>query len=883
MIWLGFLNLCVLKAQEHRDFYSYTREMDQYYYDLSTGTPDSLKVPGMKEYLRWKDFWQNRIYNSAGVKGDMDHYGTRMMEAINDPDYLPDSTGGWAWQFVGPDNLSTHNRGIISSLYVNPENWNEIYAGSNSSGMFRTFDGGNNWECITDNLGIPAMGVNDIAVNYTNQDIKYLAVNPLYRSGPAFIYKTIDNCKTWQKVFSPPAAKRTAIRVALDPVNPDIVYAAIHDVVYRSMDAGVNWKLIFNALTYSASWYGDRKLIVDIEFKPGDPGTCVIASTGIRNHYDHEAGGELWITRNAKDDSVYWQRIEDGLPEYCDRYALAVHSSDPATFFIGFSVGIGPFRARFAINQLNFDSFHSENVFEKEWWQNYGSAFSGMGYWCTGMEFSPTDPRVLFIGGYSIQALDLESKQFIFYRGGLKDKDLHVDQRVFKVVSDNGKTCLFSGNDGGISRLEYETGITRSCNGKGLNNVQYYGIGHSESDPGFMIGGTQDNGVFGNGNGNWNVSAVGDAYEVIVDPVQPENVYITATGGSMFIARSVNHGKTFYNTPQPFANGGINHKPFLMSPSDRKTLYVGYNEVFMSPDQCISWQQISDFHNPLNGWNCGDAIGSIGITAHNPDVIYVGFINPTWGNGSHRLFLTSDRGVNWIDLTDPLSSVLYDKGITGIAVSPADENKLFVTFNGYAKDSSGNTIHKVLCSHDAGISWSDVSATLPDLPVNCITGVMIKNEFRIVIGNDLGIFLFDELNGSWQNISQGLPFTIVSDIEFNQSSAELIAGTFGRGIWKSGIPDDPGNKPGQNKNTITFHRVLLSPNPAGNSVSIELPAEMNIQQTIIKVLDIHGHVIIETKPVSHHPLIDTSDWIHGLYLLQLSDGKIMASARLLKI
>jgi hypothetical protein len=412
--------------------------------------------------------------------------------------------------------------------------------------------------------------------------------------------------------------------------------------------------------------------------------------------------------------------------------------------------------------------------------------------------------------------------------------------------------------------------------------VQFYGIGHSEKDPEFFIGGTQDNGVFSNGNGSWSSATLGDAYEVLVDPEEPRKSYVTATGGSMFIAASGNFGRTYYNTPQPFASGGLNRKPFVMTTSEPETVYVGYNELFRSMNGCLSWDKLSAFQDPQNGWNCGNAIGSIGITPHNKDVIYVAFIDPTWGYNVQRFFRTSNSGVEWTDLTENLGIIRNNKGITGILVSPFDENKLWLTFNGYAQSDSGSTIHKVLYSEDAGQHWTDISATLPDLPVNTVSGIISGTDYRIIIGNDLGIFLYDPSESSWKNISVGMPYTIVTDIEVNQTSVEILAGTFGRGIWKSKIPEDIKGKNHSPQISTGITRLIISPNPALDKLHVDIPDNMNPADCRMMILDFRGNILLEMVPAGYHEIIDIERLAAGLYLVKLTDGLKTYSAKLIR-
>lgn len=877
-----FLLFPAVMAQGSDGFYSYVSEREAYFENLRRVTPDTLKIPGMKDFQQWKDFWINRIDNTSDRQGELEIYGKKMLEAFENPGFQPETGSGWHWHFAGPENLGTHNRGITSSLYVNPQNIDEIYAGSNSAGLFRTKNGGLNWECVTDNLGLPAMGINDIAADPLHPGTLYLAMNPLYRSGPAFLYKTTDDCKSWQKIFTPPSDKRTAIRIVVNPENPAVLYASVQDAIYRSLDSGASWKLIFDALTYLPSWYLDRKLITEIEFRPGNPDVLIIGSTGIRNQSAHEASGEVWISRNALADTVSWTRVEAGLPDYCDRFAISVQPSDTSHFFLGYSIGTGSFRARFNVDRLEVPSLEVTHLFDREWWQNYSSAFAGMGFWCNGMEMSPVDPEILFVGGYSIQVLHLDTKAFDFYRCGLKEKNTHVDQRVFKVVHSQGKTYLFSGNDGGVTRFEYETGSFKSCNGPGLNNLQFYRIGHAEANPDFLIGGTQDNGVVGNAYGNWNSTTVGDAYEVIVDPDESEQVFIAATGGSKFIARSVNEGRSFFNTPQPFADGGLNNRPFLMSPADSRTLFVGYNELFKSSDQGLSWQQISDFQNPVAGWNCGDAIGAIGLTVADTNVLYAGFTNPTWGNGGARLFRSGDGGARWENLTGFLSAPLYSKGITGLTVSPFDPLKCWISFNGYDQDSSGNTRQKVFFSQDGGDSWTDISATLPDLPVNYITGIKGDSVFHILAGNDLGIFLYDGSAGSWKNISNGLPSTLVTDMEVNETSGELIAGTFGRGIWKTAIPEDLKFNKTNPGTSLQRPSCTIKSNPVHSQLQVELSGDVQLEGLLLQVIDVKGKIVETFHPDDYAITLDMGRYPSGLYILRICGENCRISRKFIK-
>ena len=75
------------------------------------------------------------------------------------------------------------------------------------------------------------------------------------------LYRTLDGGKTWQLVLAPPNATTGAIDVAINPKNPQIVYASLWDHtrnngrrifggvgsgLFRSKDGGDTWERLQN-------------------------------------------------------------------------------------------------------------------------------------------------------------------------------------------------------------------------------------------------------------------------------------------------------------------------------------------------------------------------------------------------------------------------------------------------------------------------------------------------------------------------------------------------------------------------------------------------------------------------------------------------------------
>ena len=164
--------------------------------------------------------------------------------------------GGSSWQDMGLKK-SEH----ISKIIVHPNDSNTIWVASqgplwNSGGergLYKSTDGGKNW---VNKLSINKWtGVTDLVIDPTNPDILYLASWQRHRNvaahmggGPGTsLYKSVDGGETWVKIDNGlPSSNMGKIGLAISPMNPKILYAAIEldrrkGAVYRSSDSGGSW------------------------------------------------------------------------------------------------------------------------------------------------------------------------------------------------------------------------------------------------------------------------------------------------------------------------------------------------------------------------------------------------------------------------------------------------------------------------------------------------------------------------------------------------------------------------------------------------------------------------------------------------------------------
>jgi len=149
----------------------------------------------------------------------------------------------------------------ISRIVVDPRDSSRVWAASQGPlwgpggdrGLYLTIDGGETWEL---SLEISEhTGVTDVALDPRNPDVVYAAayqrarrVWTLIDGGPeSAIYKSTDGGANWDKLTNGlPKVDLGRIGLAVSPADPDVVYAIVEaegdeSGFFRSIDGGGNW------------------------------------------------------------------------------------------------------------------------------------------------------------------------------------------------------------------------------------------------------------------------------------------------------------------------------------------------------------------------------------------------------------------------------------------------------------------------------------------------------------------------------------------------------------------------------------------------------------------------------------------------------------------
>lgn len=143
-----------------------------------------------------------------------------------------------------------------------------FYFGATGGGVWKTTDGGNTYENISDgyfggSIGAVSVAESDLNVMYVGGGEKTVRGNVSSGYG---VYKSVDGGKTWQ--FKGLPESRHIPRIRIHPSNPDVVYAAVlgniykpttERGVYKSTDGGETWRKVL----YVNDMSGAVDLIID--------------------------------------------------------------------------------------------------------------------------------------------------------------------------------------------------------------------------------------------------------------------------------------------------------------------------------------------------------------------------------------------------------------------------------------------------------------------------------------------------------------------------------------------------------------------------------------------------------------------------------------------
>ncbi|HQV00755.1 MAG TPA: glycosyl hydrolase, partial [Bacteroidia bacterium] len=607
------------------------------------------------------------------------------------------SSGNWSPVgpfVVAPGNGWSPGIGRINGVAVNPLNSNVIYAGAPAGGLWKSNTGGNNFTTTTDHL--PAIGFNSIAIDYVDTNIVY-ALSGDGDAGDTYslgLLKSMDGGATWNVTGLNwnTINARLGHKVLIDPTDRNIIFVCTNNGIFRSNDAAASFTLV----------QGGN--IFDMEFKPGNSNEMY--AVGASSFY------------KSTNNGVSFSIVTNGLPAplAANRFAIAVTPANNNYVYLiagaasnsGF---LGLWLSTDAGNTFNFIT-NTPNVMG---WDMDGTDNGGQSWYTLTIAADPLNAAHIITGGVNVwESFDGGNSFNINAHWVINSQSyVHADIHFLDYINGN----LYAGTDGGLFKWD-QSALTWLDLSQGLQVSQFYRLATSATDPNFILAGAQDNGSISIINGNSEQWLGADGFEQAINPLNNNIIYGEAQYGGIY--RSMDKGAT-----SNYISGGISGSsdwdtPFLLNNIGH--LFVGYEDIWRSTNNGNTFSNIT---------NTGlGVLKYMDICESNQSVMYA-------TNGQNVFKIDLNNG----SVTDVTNGLAGTKSY--IAVSDIDPNIVYATIGGFTAGA------KVFKSTNGGLTWTNISGNLPNIPFNTIIEDTTSSQ-GVYVGSESGVFYTNNILGNWQ-------------------------------------------------------------------------------------------------------------------------------------
>ena len=285
--------------------------------------------PSFYEGYKWRNIGPNRggrSLSSTGSPGRVNEYyfgatGGGLWKTID---------GGNDWFPVTDGQIKSSSIGAVAVAETNPD---IVYIGGGESqlrgsitqgeGVYKSIDGGKNWR----DLGLKeTQAISRIRVHPTNPDIVYVAAlgHPYGENEQRGVFRSVDGGNNWQKILYV-SDRAGAADLIIDRTNPKILYASTWQVyrkawkmwgggpdskLFKSLDGGDTWI----ELTKNPGMPEGPIGKIGVTVSPADPNRIwAVVEANEGGIFRSDDGGWTWLRVNSerklRQRAFYYSRI----------------------------------------------------------------------------------------------------------------------------------------------------------------------------------------------------------------------------------------------------------------------------------------------------------------------------------------------------------------------------------------------------------------------------------------------------------------------------------------------------------------------------------------------------------------------------------------------
>ncbi|HEY4422596.1 MAG TPA: hypothetical protein VGN10_00235 [Pyrinomonadaceae bacterium] len=702
------------------------------------------------------------------------------------PPKPPDLLKALQYRSIGPyrGGRSAAVTGVPSQPFV-------FYYGSTGGGVWKTTDGGINWESVSDGSVFGTGSVGAIAVADSDPNTVYVGMGESPIRGNVShgdgVYKSNDAGKTWKRVGLEDTRQIPRIRV--HPKNPDLVYvAALGHVwgsneqrgVFRSKDGGKTWEKILSR--------GNKAGAIDLILDPTNPNILYAGFWEVyRKPWTLESGGPGSGIFKSTDGGDTWNELtkNPGLPKgTVGKIGIAVSPANPD-------------RVWAIVEAEDGGVFRSDNGGSSWAKVNEERRLRQRAWYYTRIYADPKNADTVYILNTG------------FYRsndGGRTYTGIgvpHGDNHDLWIAPDDPNRMIES-NDGG-SNVSYNGG--RSWTEQDQPTAQFYRVALDNDFPYNVYGAQQDNSTVriasrttegGIGTSDWYDVGGGESGWIAPSPKDSNIVFAGSYGGltTRYDKRTgqLRDINPYPNNPMGSGADVLKYRfqwnfPLVFSPHDQNKLYVAANVLFMSMDEGSSWQIIS----PDLTRNDKSKQASSGgpITKDNTSIEYYGTIftviespvqaGTIWaGSDDGLVHVSRDGGKNWSNVTPPKDIMPEWIQINSIDASPYDPGAAYVAATMYKWDDNKPYLYR---TSDYGKTWKKITTGIPDTTFTRVIREDPNKRGLLYAGTETGMYVSFDNGERWQSMQLNLPIVPITDLAIQKREKELVVATQGRAFW----------------------------------------------------------------------------------------------------